>query len=94
MNWLSERQLIDKIRHIGDEKTWIAFNSVYPIDQLPEFVSHYPIFIIINTDTHNCGGNHWNGVFIDEKQRDEIFDSLALSMNEMLMQWFCTELDM
>jgi len=87
MSWLSDRQLIDKIRRNADEKTWRVFNGVYPIDQLPEFVSHYPIFIIINTDTHNLGGNHWKAVFIDEKRRGEVFDSLALSMNEMLVRW-------
>ena len=81
MSWLRGRQLIERIGHNADEKTSRVFNGVYPIHQLPEFVFHYLIFIIINTDTHRLGGNHWEAIFIDEKRRGEVFDSFLSSSN-------------
>ena len=87
MSWLSDEQLIHKIKCNADEKTFRAFNGVYPVDSLPDFVSHLPIMIIINTDTHNLKGQHWKCIFIDKDRCGEVFDSLAQPMNNMLIRW-------
>ena len=87
MSWLSSRQLVNKVRRNADEKTWRAFYGVYPIDNLPKFIPHLPIFIIVNTDTHNLPGTHWKCIFIGKDRRGEIFDSLAQPINDMLVRW-------
>ena len=87
MSWLSTKQLIDKVRCNADEKTWRAFDGVYAIDDLPSFVSRLPIFIIVNTDTHNLSGSHWKCIFINADRCGEIFDSLAQPVNNILIRW-------
>ena len=87
MSWLSNRKLIEKVKYNGDWKTLKAFYGVYPIDELPAFIPHLPIIIIINTHTHNLEGEHWKTIFIDRDKCGEVFDSLALPMSYILIQW-------
>ena len=92
MSWLSTKTLLDKVTRNGDLKTRSAFYGIYPIDKLPDFIPHLPIFIIINTHTHNLPGEHWKCVFIDENKRGEVFDPLAYPMSNILIRWmnrFC-----
>ena len=87
MSWLNDKQLREKIRKNANKETRKAFLGVYPLDELPNSIPHLPIFIIVNTQSHNLEGEHWKTIFIDEKRRGEIFDSLALPMNVKLIQW-------
>lgn len=87
MSWLSNKQLCEKIRKNANKKTRDAFHGVYPLDELPKSIPHLPIFIIVNTQSHNLEGEHWKTIFIDEKRRGEVFDSLAQPMNAKLIQW-------
>ena len=87
MSWLSTKQLIEKIKHNADGPTLAAFHGVFPIDQLPFAVPHYPFFMIVNTQSHNLPGEHWITVFIDADRRGDIFDSLALPLNNTLVRW-------
>lgn len=87
MSWLSNRKLIEKIKYNADFKTMQAFYGVYSIDKLPTFVPHLPILIIVNTHTHNLEGEHWKTIFIDRDKCGEVFDSLALPMSCILIQW-------
>lgn len=87
MSWLSNEQICEKVRKNGDVKTKEAFYGVYPIDELPQYIPHLPIFIVVNTHTHNLEGEHWKTVFINEKRHGEVFDSLAQPMNNLLVRW-------
>lgn len=87
MSWLSDEQICRTVERNGDEKTINAFYGVCPLDELPRFISQLPIFIIVNTQTHNLEGEHWKTIFIDKKRNGEIFDSLAQPMNAMLITW-------
>ena len=87
MNWLSDEEICTKVEKNANEETYKAFYGVYPLDRLPSFVPHLPIFIVINTQTHNLGGEHWKSIFIDKNRDGELFDSLAQPMNAMLIRW-------
>lgn len=87
MSWLSDKQLCEKVRKNGNQKIREAFYGVYPIDVLPEFIPHLPIFIIVNTHTHNLEGEHWKTIFIDKNRYGEVFDSLAQPMSDLLIRW-------
>ena len=77
MSWLSTKDLIDKVKRNADGATLAAFHGVFPIDELPSAVPHYPFFMIVNTQSHNLPGEHWITIFIDADRRGDIFDSLA-----------------
>ena len=87
MSWLSDEQLCQKVEKNANTMTREAFYGVCPLDELPQFVSYLPIFIIVNTQTHNLSGEHWKTIFIDKNRDGEIFDSLAQPMNAMLVKW-------
>ena len=87
MSWLSDEQLCKKVEKNANTKTCEAFYGVCPLDELPSFVSHYPIFIIVNTQSHNLAGEHWKCIFIDKHRNGELFDSLAEPPNVVLIQW-------
>lgn len=87
MSWLNNRDIINKLKRNGDKRTLQAFYGVYPIDKLPNFLPHFPIFIIVNTHTHNLEGEHWKVVFVDSDRSGEVFDSLAQHMSAILVQW-------
>ena len=87
MSWLSGQEIEDAIYKYADASTQKAFSGIYSIDKLPFAVPHYPFFMIINTQAHNLPGAHWVTVFIDKDRRGEIFDSLALPPQQLLMRW-------
>ena len=87
MSWLSDKDLCGKVEKNANDKTREAFYGVCPLDELPQFISHLPIFIIVNTQTHNLSGEHWKSIFIDKNRHGEVFDSLAQPMNDMLVRW-------
>ena len=87
MSWLSDKDLVKKVRKNADPATLHAFFGVYPIDKLPDSVPFLPIFIVVNTDTHNLEGQHWKTIFIDKNRCGEVFDSLAQPMNDLLVRW-------
>ena len=87
MSLLDGQTIIDKIRLNADEKTLHAFYDVRSIDDLPDSIPYYPIFIIINTHTKNLPGEHWKVIFIDKFRNGEIFDSLAIPVNLYVSRW-------
>ena len=87
MSWLSDVKICEKVERNGDEKIQKAFYGVCPLDELPRFIPHLPIFIVVNTQTHNLEGDHWKTIFIDKNRNGEIFDSLAQPLNAMLITW-------
>lgn len=87
MSWLSGETLVKKVRANADIETRDAFYGVYPIDQLPAFIPRRPFLIIINTQTHNLPGEHWKAILIDVDRNGELFDSLALPVSNVLIQW-------
>lgn len=87
MSWLSNKQIANKVRRNGSVKCKDAFYGVYALDNLPQFIPHYPIFLVVNTHTSNLEGEHWKTIFIDKKRRGEVFDSLAQPMSAMLIHW-------
>ena len=87
MSWLSTKDLIEKIKRNADGATLAAFHGVFPMDELPFAVPHYPFFMIINTHSHNLPGEHWIAIFIDADRRGDIFDSLALPPSNILIRW-------
>ena len=87
MSWLSSDSIQQKIQYNADEATWAAFDDVYPLDELPTTVPHYPAFIVLNTHPHNLKGEHWKVIFIRKDKGGELFDSLALPPNIPTQQW-------
>ena len=87
MSWLSDDDISRKVRRNGNEKCQAAFYGVYPLDALPHFIPHLPLFIVVNTQTTNLEGEHWKTIFIDKNRRGEVFDSLAQPMNAILIRW-------
>ena len=87
MSWLSGNAIIQKIEKNADAKTLEAFGDIYPIDRLPSFIPHYPFLFVVNTHTNNLGGEHWIAIFIDENKSGELFDSLALPINNFIIRW-------
>ena len=87
MSFFSGKEIEDAIYKYADESTREAFVGVYSIDKLPFAIPHYPFFMIVNTQAHNLPGAHWITIFIDEKRRAEIFDSLALPPQQLVMRW-------
>lgn len=87
MSWLSDEEICEKVERNGDEKIIDAFYGVCALDELPKFISQLPIFIVVNTQTHNLEGEHWKTIFIDKNRNGEIFDSLAQPMSAMLTTW-------
>ena len=87
MSWLSDNQLVKRIKRNGDRKTLKAFGGIYAIDDLPQFIPHYPFMAVINTQSHNLPGEHWIAVYINENRRGEIFDSLVTPTSIFLIRW-------
>ena len=87
MSWLTDRQLRRKVESNANEKTKEAFYGVCPLDGLPRRIPHLPVFIIVNTQTHNLSGEHWKTIFIDKNRDGEVFDSLGQPMNAMLISF-------
>ena len=87
MSWLSDHEIEDTITVNADTVTREAFHGVFPIDNLPTFISSYPLFLVVNTQCHNLPGEHWIAIFIDKTKRGEVFDSFAMPPNILLSRW-------
>ena len=61
------------------------FNGVYPATKIPKLGS-LPALIVCNTDTSNGPGEHWMEIYVDEKYREEYFDSTG----RFPTKWFKT----
>ena len=57
------------------------------MDTLPRRLSHYPAYMVINTQSHNLPGEHWLAVFITKDKRGEVFDSLGRPLSTYLIRW-------
>lgn len=87
MSLLSSHDILTKLNRNADELLKKAIVEICPIDVLPDKVLSYPIFLIINTHSHNLPGEHWKVIYINTYRNGEVFDSLALPMNNRLIQW-------
>ena len=87
MSLLDGQTIINKIVANANQETLNAFYDVRAVDDLPKFIPHYPIFIIVNTHTKNLPGQHWLVIFIDKYKHGEIFDSLALPVSYYIGRW-------
>ena len=65
MSWLSDEDICEKVKKNANQEVKKAFFGVYPIDELPDFIPHLPIFIVVNTQAHNLQGEHWKTIFIE-----------------------------
>ena len=90
MSWLTVKSLSTKVRKNARRKTLEAFSGIYSIDTLPTFISCRPFLMIVNTHTHNLPGEHWIAIHIDENKNGELFDSLAIPVNNTLIRWLNT----
>ena len=59
----------------NDKFTRGVFHGVYPSDQLPVSVSHYPALFIANVDTSDKPGSHSVAFYFTKEQEGEFFDS-------------------
>ena len=77
MSWLTNHAIKRIVKKNADHQTRNAFLDVFPINKLPTRLNKYPIFLVVNTQSHNLGGEHWFTVYISRKGVGEIFDSAA-----------------
>ena len=87
MSWLTNHQLEQAVERYGDDKTKEAFLGAFPIDRLPTTVKTYPVLLIVNSQSHNLGGEHWLALFISPQQRGELFDSAAQPVDLRINRW-------
>ena len=87
MSFLADNTLYQKIKANADKRTLQAFYCVTSVDTLPTCIPNYPIFIIVNTHSHNLPGEHWFTIYIDEYKRGEVFDSLASPISNFVIRW-------
>ena len=82
-----DQELEQAIRRFTDRETLHAFRGIYPRDTLPSGPIRPPVFLILNTDTHNLPGKHWKVIFIDHEYNGEVFDSLALPLSDHVIRF-------
>ena len=87
MSWLSNQTLKRVIQRNANRETKHAFLGVFSIDRLPLRLKQYPTFLIVNTQSHNLGGEHWFTIFISRKRIGEIFDSAAQAVDPRVKRW-------
>ena len=88
MGGISNFQIEDAFKKIGDEDLLENFVGVFPSNYMNKFINHaamisdkgkYP-FIIANTDASNKLGVHWWSI-LDIEPRNDIFFSDSFSLN-------------
>ena len=90
MSWLTNQQLVHAVERAADPETKQAFVGVFPVNRLPHSIPKPPIFIIMNTQSHNLPGEHWKLIYISRQRVGEVFDSAGLIPNVTLQQWMNT----
>ena len=88
MGGISNFQIEDAFKKIGDEDLLENFVGVFPSNDMNKFINHaamisdkgkYP-FIIVNTDPSNKPGVHWWSILDIEPRNDiSFFDSFSLN---------------
>ena len=86
MGGISNFQIEDSIKRIGDEDLLNSFVGVFPSNQMNKFMNHsemieekkgkYP-FIIANTDDNSEKGTHWWSI-LNIEPKNELFFSILL----------------
>ena len=80
MGGISNYQIKDAFKKIGDEDLLENFVGVFPSNYMNKFINHaamisdrgkYP-FIIVNTDASDRSGVHWRSI-LDIEPRNDIF---------------------
>lgn len=66
----------DELIREGRKKV-INFIGVFPLDKLPEHISHIPCRFIVNTHTKNLPGQHWIAVSYESGGIVYAFDPLG-----------------
>ena len=97
MGGISNFQIEDAIKRIGDEDILNSFVGVFPLNHMNKFINHsamieekkgkYP-FIIANTDDSSEKGTHWWSI-LNIEPRNELFffDSFGLEgLKQFIMQ--------
>ena len=88
MGGISNFQIEDAFKKIGDEDLLENFVGVFPSNDMNKFINHaamisdkgkYP-FIIVNTDPSNKPGVHWWSI-LDIEPRNDIFFFDSFSLN-------------
>ena len=65
---------------LGSHKVTSAiFEGVYPADRIPTNFDCLPSACVINTDPSHLPGQHWIGIYQDESNKIEFFDSFGKS---------------
>jgi len=70
---MNARQIAAVLRK--DPKTKAYFQGVYPSDQLPIKIAHYPAAFVANVDPKGRPGSHWCAFYFTQDQQGEFFDS-------------------
>ena len=86
MGGISNFQIEDAIKRIGDEDILNNFVGVFPLNHMNKFINHsamieekkgkYP-FIIANTDDNSEKGTHWWSI-LNIEPKNELFFSILL----------------
>lgn len=58
-----------------DSVTKRYFLDVFPSDQLPTVVGHYPACFVCNVDKSSAPGTHWLAMYLAAPDKVEFFDS-------------------
>lgn len=87
MSSLSGDTIERVIKQFASPETRKAFLGVFPIDSLPTSIPHYPMFMVINTHSHNLPGEHWLTIYISEDKIGEVFDPLGRAVSNFLIRW-------
>lgn len=70
-------QQIEKVLKY-DNATKRYFQGVFPSDELPPVVKHYPAAIVANVDPRGKPGSHWCAFYFSSDRKGEFFDSYGL----------------
>ena len=61
--------------------------GVFASDQIPLYISHRPLGLIVNTQLHDKPGKHWVSFYITDKNDGELFCSFGYSLDHYSSQF-------
>ena len=73
---MNTQQLVQVLQ--TDRATKPYFQGVFPSDQLPLSISHYPAAVVANVDPKGQPGSHWCAFYFTKDRKGEFFDSYGL----------------